>query len=183
MTWPMHDAGSTTPEPDSGEPELSERGAGQGRTPPPTRCHPWTARCRAAVRARPRRRCRWRSSGRPDLPGLSGPPGLPRQVRPARPDRWTRRRAGAGCPGRTATGRPMICGRGIRSRDTRPSQEPPAHRAALGDPAGLGDPAACGRPGRPASAPRRHRAWSVPVSAWRSAPWCPGAPASCAPWC
>ena len=31
MTWPMHDAGSTTPEPDSGEPELSERGAGPGR--------------------------------------------------------------------------------------------------------------------------------------------------------
>src|ERR1700734_43267 len=31
MTWPMHDAGSTTPEPDSGEPELSERGAGPAR--------------------------------------------------------------------------------------------------------------------------------------------------------
>ena len=30
MTWPMHDAGSTTPEPDPGEPELSERGAGLG---------------------------------------------------------------------------------------------------------------------------------------------------------
>ena len=31
MTWPMHDAGSTTPEPDSGEPELSEREARPGR--------------------------------------------------------------------------------------------------------------------------------------------------------
>src|ERR1700759_5193955 len=31
MTWPMHDAGSTTPEPDSGEPELSDRGAGPAR--------------------------------------------------------------------------------------------------------------------------------------------------------
>ena len=145
MTWPMHDAGSTTPEPDSGEPELSERGAGPAGTPPPTRCRPWTARCRAAVRARPRRRCRWPSSGRPRPPGLSGPPGLPRQAR---------RPAGSvdAPPGWRRVPRPD----GYRPPDDlRPRYPQPGYRPQPGTPGAPGAPGGPGGTRRPRGTRRR----------------------------
>ena len=126
MTWPMHDAGPTTPEPGSRE---------TGREPGPPEPGP--------DEPGPGRHGRHAGDADP-LPPLDGPmPGggpspaettlplalewpapparplrTPRLPPRARPARWTRRRAGAGCPGRPSTGRRRTCGRGPRSRAT-----------------------------------------------------------------
>ena len=203
MTLPMHDAGSTTPDPGPTSPAArSRRGrtnrhgrtnpgqelwpeepepgdrtprAGAARRPDPL--PPMRARCRAAARARPRRRSRWRSSGPPRRQpapfAFAGPPARP-ALRPA----------GAGCPGHrlpAAWSRPAAPPAAHLHADCRTSrrerpgpQDQPAARSPAAAPGG--------RKGRleraPATRGPRHLpsapAWSGPPPAWRSAPWSPG---------
>ncbi len=176
MTWPMHDAGPTTPDPGPRDPACGSR---EPVTPEPGPDEPGSR-----TQARPRRgrhadagsaaAARRPDAGRRPEPGRDDAAAgarVARSARPAaplpglapraRPARWTRRQAGAGCPGPPSTGRPGPAA--APAADLHPDRGRSAARTpgpATGRPPPPAAAVPVGRAARRPSAP----AWSGPAA-------------------